>query len=110
MLDGLEATLYISELLKETHKNCKIPTEVYIANKSLHDVLRSRKYVTNKHLGIDIGALKEIIYNKKFESITWIKSAQQIADSLTKPAANSLPSIEVLQKSHFFEVLQKSHF
>ena len=32
MLDGLEVTLYISELLKETYKNYKIPIEVYTDN------------------------------------------------------------------------------
>ena len=103
MSDGLEATFYISELLKETYKNYKIPIEVYTDNKSLHDASQSSKYVTDKCLRIDIGALKEIIFNKEIESITWIKSAQQIADSLTKHGANSLLLIEVLQKSHFLE-------
>ena len=32
MLDGLEVTLYISKLLKETYKNYKIPIEVYTDN------------------------------------------------------------------------------
>ena len=44
--------------------------------------------LNKKPLCIDIGALKEIIFNKAIESITWIKSAQQIADSLTKHGAN----------------------
>lgn len=39
MLDGLEATLYILELLKETYKTHKITLAVFIDNKSLHDVL-----------------------------------------------------------------------
>ena len=32
MLDGLEVTLYISKLLKETYENYKIPIEVYTDN------------------------------------------------------------------------------
>ena len=38
---------------------------------------------------------------QEIKSITWIKSSQQIADSLTKHGTNSLPLIEVLQKGQF---------
>ena len=100
-LDGLEATLYISGLFKEAYKNYKIPREVYTDNKLLHDALQSSKFVTVKCLRIDIGALNEIIFNKEIQSITWIKSAQQITNSLKKHDANSLPLIKVLQKRHF---------
>ena len=73
MLDGLEATLHISELLKEIYENQKISIAVY-------DALQSSKYFTDKHLSFDIDALKEIIFNKEIKSIIWIKSAQKIAD------------------------------
>ena len=69
---------------------------------SLYYALQSSKYITDTRLRIDIGALKEILFNKEIESITWIKSAPQIVEnhSLTKHVANSLPLIEVLQKGH----------
>ena len=67
---------------------------------SLYYALQSSKYITDKRLRIDIGALKEILLNKEIESITWIKSSPQIVDSLTKHVANSLPLIKVLQKGH----------
>ena len=82
-------------------KNYKIPIEDYADNKSLHDALQSSKYVTDKCLGINIGALEKIIFNKEIKCITWIKSAQQIEISLTKYGANLLPLIKVLQKCHF---------
>ena len=82
-------------------KNYKIPIEDYADNKSLHDALQSSKYFTDKCLGINIGALEKIIFNKEIKCITWIKSAQQIAISLTKYGANLLPLIKVLQKCHF---------
>ena len=66
---------------------------------SLYYALQSSKYITDKLLRIDICALKEIFLNKEIESITWIKSAPQIVDSLTH-VANLLPLIEVLQKGH----------
>ena len=75
MLDGLEVTLYISKLLKETYENYKIPIEVYTDNftmryvtmryyASLYYALQSSKYITDKLLRIDICALKEIFLNK----------------------------------------------
>ena len=67
---------------------------------SLYYALQSSKYITDKRLRIDFGALKEILSNKEIESITWIKSAPQIVDSLTQHVANLLPLIEVLQKGH----------
>ena len=82
MLDGLEATLYVSKPLKETYKNCKIPTKVHTDIMSLQDALQSSKYITDKRLRINTGALKEVIFNKEIESIRWIKSAQIIANSL----------------------------
>ena len=62
---------------------------------SLHDALGSSKYVTHKRLRIDIGALKEIIYNTEIESISWIKSTQQITDSLIKLTKNNDQGLEV---------------
>ena len=82
MLNGLEATLYVSKPLKETYKNYKIPTKVHTDIMSLQDALQSSKYITDKRLRINIGALKEVIFNKEIESIRWIKSAQIIANSL----------------------------
>ena len=67
---------------------------------SLYYALQSSKYITEKLLRIDIGALKEILLNKEIESITWIKSAPQIVDPLTQHVANSLLLIELLQKGH----------
>ena len=82
MLNGLEATLYVSKPLKETYKNYKIPAKVHTDIMSLQDALQSSKYITDKRLRINIGALKEVIFNKEIESIRWIKSAQIIANSL----------------------------
>ena len=68
---------------------------------SLYYALQSSKYITDKRLRIDIGALKEILLNKEIESITWIKSSPQIVDSLTKHVANSLPLIRCYKKVIF---------
>ena len=38
-------------------------------NKSFYDVLRSQKYVSDKHLRIDIGALKQMLHIKEIDKI-----------------------------------------
>ena len=63
-------------------------------------MLQSSEYVTDKYLRIDIGALKEIIFNIEIESITWIKNEEQIPDPLAEHGTNSLPLTKVLQKGH----------
>ena len=50
MLDGLEATSYISEPLKETYKNYKIPIEVYTDNKFYYNLANMLQ--TNIHVSI----------------------------------------------------------
>ena len=74
MMDRVESTIYISVLLKELHPQLNnIPIEICTDNKSLHDALRSQKYVSDKRLRIDIGALKEMLHQKKINKIHWIK-------------------------------------
>ena len=72
MLDGVDATLYVLELIKEIYKDYSLPIQVYTDNKSLQDALKSNKYVNDKRLRIDIGALKEVTTSKYIENIIWI--------------------------------------
>ena len=72
MMDGAESAITV--LLKELHPHLNnIPIEIYTDNKSLHDALRSQKYVSDKCLRIDIGALKEMLHKKEIDSIHWLK-------------------------------------
>ena len=76
MIDGIESTIYISVLLKQLHPQLNnIPIEIYTDIKSLHDALRSQKYVSDKRLRVDIGALKEVLHKKEIDKIHWIKNS-----------------------------------
>ena len=79
-------------------KNHKIPT--FTDNKSLHDVLQSSNYFTDKRLRVNMGVLKEIDHNRETESTEWMKFHNKSQTHL-KHGTNSLPLIEVLQKYHF---------
>ena len=47
------------------------------------------KYVQNKRLRIDIGAIKETFMKQEIHKIKWINSTQQLADVLIKSGANT---------------------
>ena len=98
MLDGIDSALYIAALLNELiyyKLEQKIPIHYVTDNKSLCIALASNKYVTEKHLQIDIGALKKAIKNDDVEHISWVKTNEQLADSLTKSGASSVPVVNL---------------
>ena len=87
MCDGIDAALYISATYCGiVYSICshELPIEVVTDNKSLFDALKSSKYVSDKRLRIDIGALKQLIANKDIDTIHWVRTREQLADALTK--------------------------
>ena len=57
MCDGINAALYISATycgIVNGNTTRKLPIEVVTDNKSLHNALKSPKYVSDKRLRIDI--------------------------------------------------------
>ena len=104
MLDGIDSALYIVVLLNELiydKSEQQIPIDCITDNKWLCDALASNKYVTEKCLQIDIGALKEAIKKSDIEHISWLKTNEQLADSLTKSGASSVPLVNLLCEGEF---------
>ena len=50
---------------------------------------------------IDIGILKEAIKNNDNEHISWVKSNEKLADSLTKSGVSSVPLVNLLREGKF---------
>ena len=104
MLDGIDSALYIATLLNELiydKSEQAIPIHCITDNKSLCDPLVSNTYVTEKCLQIDISALKEAIKNNDIDHILRVKTNGQLADSLNKSGASSIPLVNLLREVEF---------
>ena len=98
------AALYISVLYNEIMHGKSRRTPLSIKgctdNKSLSYALKSSKYVTDRRLWIDIGALKELIRDKNDEEIKWFENKNQLGDAMTEKVSSTLKLISLLEKGH----------
>ena len=60
------------------------------------NAVHSTKTIEDKGLKIDIGILREMLYNQEISLIEWIDSDKQLADPLTKGGASTNKLIEAL--------------
>ena len=65
-------------------------------NKSLHDAVNTTKQVLDRHLRVEISALREM-YSKHEIELQWIPKDKQLSDVLTKKGASQRSLIQVLQ-------------
>ena len=84
----IDAGIYIAQLFFEILE-VSFPITILTHNKSLHDAIQYSKYVQNKRLRIDIGAIKETLMKEEIHKIKLINSTQKLADALTKSGANT---------------------
>ena len=89
LLECAEAAVYLKEVISDILKHISLRIKCFVDNKSIVDNVNSTKNVDDRRLRIDIAVLKSMLENKEIESITWIESSLQLADSLTKKGANS---------------------
>ena len=106
--EGIDAALFISTLYNEIihgPNNAKqypaIPITAYTDNKSLYDALKSSKFVIDRRLRIDIGALRELVARRNVKEIAWIDNTKQLADALTKRGSSTDKLKDVLRNGHF---------
>ena len=66
-----------------------MPVTLFTDNKSLHDAIKSSKYIQNRQLQIDFAAVKESISQNEIEYVEWINTKQQLAVQLMKSGANT---------------------
>ena len=86
LIDAAEAGVYIKEVVKELI-NVSMPIICLTDNKSLVDVIDSKKNVDDKRLRIDIAVLKDMLERKEISTIQWVSTTMQLANSLTKLGA-----------------------
>ena len=87
-LDCAETAVYIRNIIQELCKCQHIPINCFVDNKSLLDTLNSKKSVEDRRLRIDLAVLEEMIRNNDITSVSWVSSAHQLANCLTKRGAS----------------------
>ena len=78
--------------------------EVYSDSHALLEAFKLSKYFNEKHLWIDIAALKEYISTNVINNIKWIKLSDQLASILTKQRADLLPLINALNDGFTYAI------
>ena len=100
MTEALDDALYISTLFTELMNGCTdagIKIVCITDNKSLHDAIKSNKFVSEKRLRIDISNIKELVEKKQVQQVLWSANKLQLADCLTKRGASSAELLKTLQ-------------
>ena len=55
-----------------------------VDNKSLVDAVTSSKLVEDRRLRVDIAVIKDMMKRGEISTVSWVSTAAQLADSLTK--------------------------
>ena len=84
LLEGAEAGVYLSYVLKEILHREHIDVHCVTDNKSLVDALRSFRQVDDKRLRIDIAVLADMLAQREISDVSWVDTRSQLADCLTK--------------------------
>ena len=98
MVDAAEASVYYQSFLRElvgSLPEYKFDIFCKTDNASLHGSVHSNTQIIDKQLRIETAILREMLLKKELASMTWVPTANQRADILTKAG---VPSSRVLQK------------
>ena len=97
MVDLVEACIYYKTFLCELlhiEDSSTIKVICKTDNSGMHDASHSSTQILDKRLRIEMAILREVLSNKEITDITWVPTAHQIADALTK---KGVPSFKILQ-------------
>ena len=89
LLDCAETAVYISHIMRELNTGCSLPVHCYIDNKSLLDVLDSKRNVEDKRLRIDVAVIRDMLQKNEISSVQWVSTNDQLANCLTKRGASA---------------------
>ena len=89
--DGLDDAIHIARIIKEIYEgkiNLKEPSQIPVIaktdSKSLWESLNNSRQCEEKLLRSTIAGLKELLSLGYVESVDWVSTDWQLADSLTK--------------------------
>ena len=97
LLEAAEAGVYLATLFKQILNLSDGPiVKCFVDNKSLVDSLNSTTTVEDKLLRINMAVLKDMLHRRDLHSVTWVRTAHQLANALTKKGACPLKLIEAI--------------
>lgn len=98
LLEAAEAGVFIATLLAEALSRpvADFLVNCLVDNRSLVDALYSTKAVDDKHLRINMAVLRDMLSRKDIHSVKWVRSAQQLANVLTKRGVCPAPLLSAI--------------
>ena len=82
LLEAAQASNYIRHFISEV-LGMKLVIKCYVDNRSLVEAVHSTKAVEDKHLIIDIAALKDLLVIREVASVSWVLLKGQLTNVLT---------------------------
>jgi hypothetical protein len=104
--EGLEESIYMSKMLNDLFPKLKFPVTAKVDCKDLVEGVYSTKPVTSKQLRIDMAYIKQCIADKIVDSINWVDTKDQLADSMTKKGSSSERLLQIFQSGRGDVVFQ----
>ena len=96
LLDGAEASIYVSYIISDIMNIQRLAVHCYVDNKSLVDSLYSSHQVEEKRLRIDLAVIDDKLEKKEIEKVDWVDTTQQLANCMTKRGASSARLMEAI--------------
>ena len=95
--DGIGETIYLQQMINEL-LGFRPPIVAHVDSKGLVDQLNSTKLVSERMLRIDIGIIKELLEERRIETVKWCPTEEQLADVLTKRGADATKIMNALSQ------------
>ena len=96
LLDGAEASIYVSYIISDIMNIQRLAVHCYVDNKSLVDSLYSSHQVDEKRLRIDLAVIDDMLEKKEIAKVHWVDTTQQLANCMTKRGASSARLMEAI--------------
>ena len=97
LVEGAEYGSYLASILKNVLGNISIKVKCYTDSKSLVDSLTSLKQM-EPAMKQDTLVVRDMLSREEIESVTWVRSNEQLADVLTKRGVCTNRIIKILSR------------
>ena len=89
LVECAEAASYLGRIIRDIVKCQALAVHCFVDNRSLVEALDSSRGVEDRCLRIDIALLKDMLSRGEVNSVSWVRTSEQLADCLTKRGASA---------------------